>query len=254
MPSWFLKSETQWMIDKIPAYIAFDRNERVVYNDIHADLQLLHAMHKEWAGLHQKFRHCFNYLKGVHTSKEVGDHEEEDGDEGESEDGGSEEWETESNGDMNQGTGTESMDVGLASEYAEQSSEPDKMSRIFMGSGGSVPDEEVMEPGGDTTVTAPAGPSTAAPDAESTDTGSDDMDNPTMDYLASPERVKGWKLALDELMELTQTSWTGCMGPELKSRRMNVPNNLRQVLDLMSWGVGVELYATGIMVSPKLGH
>ncbi|CAE6459589.1 unnamed protein product [Rhizoctonia solani] len=76
----------------------------------------------------------------------------------------------------------------------------------------------------------------------------------TEDYLASAERVQGWRDALEDLWELTTSSWNGRSERELRVRRENTPDNIRQVLDMIAYGVGVESFAAGLIVSKRKGH
>ncbi|EUC56770.1 hypothetical protein RSOL_196090 [Rhizoctonia solani AG-3 Rhs1AP] len=290
MLSWFTDDETEWMVQNylIP-YTSFNRNDRVIYkgrvvssmkafisrvieefgrrfpyrhpdtprNRIPAEMQSYQVKTKaEWAKLYQKFRHRFNYLKKAHGLGE----DVEDGSVEGSENAGSDEWMSDNNnGTTDEATtneNTEEATTGSGSDSAVggESEEAEDMSVVPVGGPSDYMDEyHAPQPIQDTKTTQ-TGSGAVMAKARSRSTSAESMVDPALDYVPSPRRMREWKGTLNELREMTSASWTGCSAHELKTRRSNVAENLRQVLDILYWGVGVECFATGAIVSPISGH
>ncbi|CAE6437907.1 unnamed protein product, partial [Rhizoctonia solani] len=158
---------------------------------------------------------------------------------------GSDEWDSENENEET--TDESTKEAGSESEEEYKSEEAENMSVISVG--GLSNFDGCKEPA-DNTVTMPAAAAKAGSESIVTGTNQESGVDPAEDYVASPNWLREWNLALDELRDMTSESWTGCTSQELKFRRSNVLENLRQVLDIVAWGTGTEFFATGVAASP----
>ncbi|KDN41818.1 hypothetical protein RSAG8_07189, partial [Rhizoctonia solani AG-8 WAC10335] len=62
-----------------------------------------------------------------------------------------------------------------------------------------------------------------------------------------------WENAFKQLAEMGEKNWAECDPEELESRQENVPNIVHNLLDLLYYTTGYELYATGVVLSKGQG-
>ncbi|EUC58208.1 hypothetical protein RSOL_238680, partial [Rhizoctonia solani AG-3 Rhs1AP] len=283
MPSWFTSEETEWMIKHhLHSYSTFDRNERVVYKG-----KKVGAMKAFIGRVIDEFGHKFPYrhpdtpvsqipkeLQRRQVRKEEYGRNPDDlgSDDNESEensdDTGSDEWDSEqeeqtesrssttreSTEEIDQESALHDQESALGDQNIDESEEEDKMSLVSVGGPSEFDPRDTTEGIDHDTTIRQFDPVDEVVDALAVVTSPDSNVDPAEDYIASPHRLDEWNLALKELGDMMDQSWTGCSPRELQFRRSNVAENLRQVLDIMSWGVGVEFFATGIVASPEAGQ
>ncbi|CAE6409167.1 unnamed protein product [Rhizoctonia solani] len=63
-----------------------------------------------------------------------------------------------------------------------------------------------------------------------------------------------WERAFNKLSGLADKSWAECNAEELESRQMDVPDIVQQMLDMLHFCTGYEVYATGTVLSKEQGY
>ncbi|CAE6456569.1 unnamed protein product [Rhizoctonia solani] len=224
-------------------------------NDIPEELRKYRvATRGEWDGLHDKFRHRFNYLR-KHSSTEAGGpmagrggdddagDDEEKSDEGDDDEAGwdekninEEEEDEEDEEEEEDEEGGEGEEEWVTEEEGgsetDRSSPARDVSEELMGSNRSVAVSEA----GDVEMESPSGDNNSSTSGEESnrrmsegdeavlasyeETQLENPDDLTFDYIVSPQRAAAWKATLAELWESTETSWANCSGRDL--RRANI--------------------------------
>ncbi|KAG8751855.1 hypothetical protein FRC11_008935 [Ceratobasidium sp. 423] len=72
--------------------------------------------------------------------------------------------------------------------------------------------------------------------------------DPAYAFIPSNRTMKAWEITLGLLERIRKRNWTECSKEELSRRQDCVPDIMYDIIDLLAYTTGVEIYATGVMV------
>ena len=124
---------------------------------------------------------------------------------------GSDEWDSNKNEDTDEPTTEQHSESGAASGSEQLEDEREDISIISVGGPSNHVDEDGTTKPGDSTAHMSMDPV----DSSSGSSGEESAIDLSLDYIASPDRVREWKTTLEELQSLVDESWTGSSRREL---------------------------------------